>query len=311
MRQLVCLALLFLAAPGQAKDTPASTSQFLDKSWVTVPKQVGDFVLDYNSYDPASVASGVSLGYRTAEIRAGSALNIFVFPQGRSAQEDGLKRALADITDGVLAAQKTGRYENVVFGDVEDFTVAAAPATVLADAGKAGRSQPVIFKGMPAGAPTTPATQPISDDPVATAMAASNAPTSTVGRKLRIAFSHDGTRERSLGYAFYRNLFLITVRYSAPIEFMSAEQFEALGDKAARALVPAIDIQNFGRCGTMSIDMTDTPANDNGQAAAPALIREMGRIEAENCAASEGDHPPALPADHERQVLIYPPGTWK
>ncbi|MDI1251711.1 hypothetical protein [Thermomonas sp.] len=54
---------------------------------------------------------------------------------------------------------------------------------------------------------------------------------------------------QSIGYAFYRNLFLITVRFSSPVAGLSPERFEAMGDEAVRVLVPGIDIQNFAEKG--------------------------------------------------------------
>ncbi len=79
-----------------------------------------------------------------------------------------------------------------------------------------------------------------------------------------------------------------------------------------RALVPSIDIQNFGNCGTIMVDLPDKGQSEeeSNQAGAISLIREMGRIATENCASSEGESPDPVPADHGRTELVYPNGTW-
>ena len=66
------------------------------------------------------------------------------FRTAESEQEAGLKRALADITDGVLGEQRNNTYQDVVLGEVQEFSVAAPPATVL-DTAESGREQPVAI----------------------------------------------------------------------------------------------------------------------------------------------------------------------
>ena len=117
---------------------------------------------------------------------------------------------------------------------------------------------------------------------IAPAAKAAEAPKTTSGRKLKMSFSAHGEQKQSLGYAFYRNLFLITVRFTTPAAACLPEQFEAMGDAAARVLVPSIDIQNFGSCGTIMVDLPETGESQDGsdQAGAVSLLREMGRIAA-------------------------------
>jgi hypothetical protein len=313
MRPNFILALMLLAAPAlAAPPAPEKASQFLDKTWVTYPRQVQEFALKSAKYDPGQLLSGVTLSYRVPGLPEGSALTIFVFPHGRSDQETGLKRALADITDGVLAEQRNNSYQDVVLGEVQEFSVAAPPASVI-DTAESGREQPVAISSA-ANAPhvSEASSAPTSDDSIAAAVQAAAAPTTTHGRKLKMSFSYHGESKQSIGYAFYRNLFLITVRFTSPAADLSPEQFEAMGDEAVRALVPSIDIQNFGNCGTLVVDLPEKGQSEeeSSQAGAISLIREMGRIATENCAASEGDSPDPVRADHGRTELVYPHGTW-
>lgn len=310
---LILALLLRSASAMAASHEPKEASQFVDKTWVTYPRHVQAYTLKSDEYDPEQLLSGVSLNYQVPGLPDGSALTIFVFPQGRSDQEAGLKRALEDITGGVLAQQKNNTYQNVEMGEVGEFSVAAPPPSVMGAAGEADHEQPVTITAG-GNTPTSPdaSTAPGVDDPLAEAVQAAAAPTTTIGRKLKISFSYKSEPKQSLGYAFYRNLFLITVRFTSPAAGLSPEQFEAMGDEAVRALVPRIDIQNFGTCGNMVVNLPESgvPSEDADRKGALSLLSEMGRIARENCVASEGDHPTPVPADQARKELIYPAGLW-
>ena len=315
MRHCLMLALMFVAAPAMAASpAPKEASQFLDKTLVTYPRQVQAYTLKSDEYDPEQLLAGVSLNYQVPGLPDGSALTIFVFPQGRSAQEDGLKRALDDITGGVLAQQKNKVYQDVTMGEVGEFSVAAPPPSVVQDGDEANPDQPVAAATGVSTPPATDAPAAIGgDDAIEAAAKSAAAPTMTIGRKLKISFSYRGEPKQSLGYAFYRNPFLITVRFTSPAAGLSPEQFEAMGDEAVRALVPRIDIQNFGTCGIIEVNLPEeeAPNEDADRNGALGLIEGLGRIARENCAESEGDHPTPVPADQARKELIYPAGLWK
>ena len=315
MRYCLILALMLFAAPAvAASPAPKEASQFLDKTLVTYPRQVQAYTLKSDAYDPEQLLAGVTLNYQVPGLPDGSALTIFVFPQGRSAQEDGLKRALDDITGGVLAQQKNNVYQDLTMGEVEEFTVAAPPPSVLKDGEEANLDLPVATATGVAKPPATDAPAAIGvDGAIEAAAESAAAPTITTGRKLKISFSYQGEPKQSLGYAFYRNLFLITVRFTSPVAGLSAEQFEAMGDEAVRALVPRIDIQNFGTCGIIEVNLPEEGASneDADRNGALSLIEGLGRIARENCAESEGDHSAPVPADQGRKELVYPAGLWK
>jgi hypothetical protein len=316
MRAHCFLLSLLLAAPTMAEVGPAKSGQFLDKTWVTFPTKLGEFVLVRQGYGPAQLLTGVSLDYDLSGLPDGSAFDIYVFPQGRSSQEAGIKRALADITDGVRAQEANHVYQNVVFGDVVDFSIPGAPATAVIDTDKSDdESVAALAKSMsaPASAASASRSQSASEnDPKAKVIAELVDDAPTVGRKIKLSFLYkDGTQKQSLGYAFYRHLFLITVRFTTPANGMSAEQFEALGDRAVRALVPAIDIENFGECGDMTINVSsDAPTKAQTQALSEGLMGELLRVKRENCARSEPAQPEPVPADHGREILTYPAGLW-
>jgi hypothetical protein len=91
---------------------------------------------------------------------------------------------------------------------------------------------------------------------------------------------------------------------------MDQAAFEALADEAARNLVPLIDAQNFGECGTIQVPVADTKAAKD-QAFTDALIGGFARITAENCANSEGKKQAAKTAEGRSIEIVYPAGTWK
>ncbi len=96
------------------------------------------------------------------------------------------------------------------------------------------------------------------------------------------------------------------------ISELPADKFNALVDRAVQDLVPTMDIQNFGNCGTMyiSVDEKSADKDKDGKAGAIHLIRDLGRIARENCANKSGPDT-TLPAGHAQQTIVYPAGFWK
>lgn len=154
---------------------------------------------------------------------------------------------------------------------------------------------------------------PDSDDKEIIEAALSSAlATKTTGRKRALTLTVRGTPSESLAYVFYRNLFLISVRATLPTSVLPADKFNALVDRAVQELVPTIDVQNFGDCGTIyvSVDEKAVDKNKDAKAGAIQLIRGVGRVARENCANKPGpDTEP--PASHAQQTIVYPPGFWK
>jgi hypothetical protein len=100
---------------------------------------------------------------------------------------------------------------------------------------------------------------------------------------------------------YYRHMFLIRVSVTGT---EGATDYGDLIGTLNRALVPAIDIRNFGACGDLKKLMPMTEgAKRNDEVAAFLQAKEY--VLAYNCARSEAD-PPVPPPAGERYTLVYP-----
>ena len=83
------------------------------------------------------------------------------------------------------------------------------------------------------------------------------------------------------------------------LEFTQAD-FEAAADRAARWLVPLIDVQSFGKCGVITVD-------PDAKDMAAVMIREASRVLWESCGSEKGKWTPPKGKTVE---IVYPAGTW-
>jgi hypothetical protein len=134
-----------------------------------------------------------------------------------------------------------------------------------------------------------------------------------VGRKRALALTVQGTPEQSLAYAFYRNLFLISVRATTPTATASPADFNAVIDQAVQDLVPTIDIRNFGVCGNIniSVDANSGKADQQSLANATQMVDEIARLDSEHCAGKAGTADSKPPKGWAQKLIVYPTGTWK
>jgi hypothetical protein len=313
MRPILLALLLAAAAPSYAKDSPKDERQFIDRSNITVPREVGRYTYDNGDYDPAQWAAGASAHYNFPGEPECLVISVYVYPKGRSTEAEAVAQQAQQVEDAI---RQPDSYSMVEAGPRTSFTVDAPART--AEAIAKGPKQQVVFRG-PAPkeveAPVPTAEGAKGEDGVSDALlqaiAGMSPPKSSVGSRQAFHFVREGVAMRSAGLVFYRALFNIKLRISAPSDSVSQTDFDAIVDDAARTIVPAIDIRNFGRCGDMVIEMPETiPKGDNGETLAGKLVAEQGRVLRENCAGLEGKDDREVPKDHVRHTIVYPPGTW-
>ena len=186
-------------------------------------------------------------------------------------------------------------YTKVEFGSAVEFSV-RAPEYGTFDSGKT----------------VTPSSAATDAEP-AQLVRALTPPTATAGQKRSISFDvQDRGPSRSLAYVFYRNLFLFKVRATVLAAEMSEADFNAMVDLAVQTLLPAIEVDNFGTCGNITVALPEKTAGKQADAGDGALqiATGMGRVRRESCAASEAADP-TLRANYARETIVYPAGTWK
>ncbi len=309
-RCALAVILLALAPAAFAADAHAKATQFLDKSNIDFPKAIGPYTLVANNYDPQQFANGVSIEYSLSDAPKGTHLNVYIYPRGRTDEAAAVQAEIAEVEAAIREAVARDIYTDLRVGARSDFVVARPEPTILTDNSKKKPGKVAEIKpefSLQPGADS-------KDDPVARALAESMPPVNNHGMRQSFAFSHKSVPMRSMGYVFYRNLFMFKVRISLPEAGIGQAEFETLADAAARTLVPAMDVKNFGICGTLAVELPeqDSAGSDAVDSeGAAALLREVGRVNRENCASNEGDKPSGPAKGFERQVIEYPPDTWK
>jgi hypothetical protein len=139
------------------------------------------------------------------------------------------------------------------------------------------------------------------------------APNRTIGRKRALTMAVAGTPSQSLAYVFYRNLFLISARATAPVVVVSSADFNGVVDQAVRDLVPMIDVRNFGTCGNINISVDQKSSGQKSQTETNAsqMLGEITRLNLEHCAGNAGSVDTKPLKGYAQKTIVYPVGTWK
>jgi hypothetical protein len=304
-RLLPCAALLLaFAAPAFAQDDAGTTRRpFIERTLIEVPRAVGPWVLVEAKDFPGQVSLGVAFDYDLPAV-PGLALNIYVYPAGRMPADQAIAQGMAEVEAGLREYERRGTYADLEFGEAEAFTV-PIDATTQGEAdlpAGAGGDAPAD-EAPPADPGDAEAAQEV--DQILGWLAQSGAGDTTVpGRRRPHSFLFGGQPGNSLSYLFYRQLYLVKVRASAPESVLSAAGLRDHVDRAVAALVPAIAITNVGDCGVAYVQ-TDGPQ----EATMKSLVLETGRLQREGCASEVPAAP--VPADHRRLELVFAADAWK
>lgn len=252
---LAC-ALVWMPAHAAGKDQQAKAvvdaRPFIESSHLIAPVQVGDFVLEGDSFDDKKKYSGAGFRYALKdhqELR----VDIYVYPAGRAPQEQAVASGMVEFKGSIEQARDAGLYRDLAFLSDEGFTLEA-----------------------PEAAP--PAAESTADDKLLKAIAS----TRTVGKRLRMhnTMGNGGFPMFSNGYLFHRQLYFFKVRVSASRDRIDQAQFDTLADRAVRTLVPAIEVVNIGGCANAEI-VIDPDAKPDDMA--EVLVRRAAEIQGENC----------------------------
>jgi len=307
MRQILFAgALCALALPGAAVEikqapTTGRPVQFVDKSFVSFPQAVGDYALYRVDYDPKDVPTGASAAYRLPGTPA--TISVYVYPQGAEQEADVVDAQIAGV-ESVIREEK--EYTDVVAGARTNFVV-DAPKPMLVEERKAQ-----MIVSAPEKITPEQARQRLEGAPsVAEGLKKSHAPTQSNGRRQRYELAIAGVPAHSAAFVFYRHLFNIKLRISAPAAGMQQADFDTFVDATARALVPKVDIRNFGQCGEPHMPLVQSGDDESdGHLGALAWADAMAKLNYYNCSPSEGDRPEPQLKGYERVEIVYPAGIW-
>lgn len=304
------LVLLLLATTTVAQKLP-EPEQFIDKSIISFPNTSEQYVLIETHYDPEQWPYGVTSQWSVDGAPEGLRLSVFVYPIGRAGESDAVAEQVADVEHQMHEAVKQGAYSDLSVGERKPFVVVAAKSSILKERGArdADADKPVDLAPQPeVGVEANDAS-----DPLATALAAAQPSANNHGQRQSFRFTREGVPMRSLGYVFYRHLFAFKVRVTAPADSMDDTTFEALADTATRKLVPRIQVENYGQCGSITVAAPHPDADKEAlsRSAAEVLLRGMAHVLAGNCAATEGVKTEHEPRGETRIAIVYPPDSWR
>jgi hypothetical protein len=303
MRRALALSCLLAVSVAAGAEPAKDAKQFIDRTNIVFPKAMGAYEVDSHEQDP-EVMGGVMLGFDEPEgMPENFTVTAYVYPMGPMDAKAALDAGIGHILAGVRGRPD---YTDIRFEPATDFAVPAPAAPSMA-LGLRGHKKVISSSGLPPEKPDA-----TDEDLTAARIAWTSPELTTGGRRVVMHYLLDGLLVRSVGYVFYRQMMLVKLRVTSSVLSVDESNFLALADKAALAIAPSFEIQNFGRCGVHYIPSTPDGQEDRsgGNAGGYALMKELGRVQRQNCALVEGK-PDTLPAGMLRHTLVYPPDTWQ
>lgn len=285
---VMALPVLFtLAAHSAAKENSAPQAEeqaFVETSYLVAPRKIGDFVLEGARYDENQKYSGAGFRYML-DGHQETRIDVYVYPAGKMSRETAMTHGMQAFRADLARAVDAHTYTNLVVLDEREFVLADVP-------------QPLDTK--------SPA-----DRNVATILAATAAATHPTGRKIEMTMNLQprDLAMRSSGHLFYKQLYYLKVRATAAQERISAEEFRELTDRAARTLVPAIEVVNIGSCANSTINLDINASPDE---VAEALVTQASVHQGYNCHANASDAGIEKKSESAEVIDIsYEPAEWK
>ncbi|MGN0858344.1 MAG: hypothetical protein ACI4NW_04055 [Stenotrophomonas sp.] len=269
------------AAAEQAGNT-ADERPYIQTSYLQAPRQAGGFSLQASSYDPANKYAGAGFRY-TSDDHPGLRIDLYVYPAGRMTPAEALQVGMRDLRASMAHAQAQGSYSQLRELGEATFALPAGPT-----------------------AGTAPA-----NDFDARVIATIAAIEQVEGRKLQLQLSLP-PRElpmHSNAYLFYKQLYWLKLRASAAQQDIDQDRFNALADRAARELVPALQVAHVGSCASAQINV---PADAPDEEAALELVRQITVHQSLNCHQDAGKAVSAQQRlDHDIVEITFSAQDWK
>lgn len=278
--------LIPLASSSAAKDKNAQSAGqrgYIETSYLIAPRRVGDFVLEGSQYDENQKYSGAGFRY-VADGHQETRIDVYVYPAGRMEQATALNTGMEAFRADLARATDAKAYTNLFLQNEQEFLL-------VNDENVDG--------------------EPPQDRNATAILEAIASATRPSGRKLAMTMNLQ-PRDwpmHSNGYLFYKQLYYFKVRATATQDRITAEQFNALADRAARTLMPAIEVVNVGECANSVITIA---ANASPEEASKALVKQATEHQGYNCHATEqAAEIKKKSADAEVIDISYKPQEWK
>lgn len=277
------LVLALSTAPVSIAAPAEPARAYIEATHIVAPEQVGEFSLERASFDPKAKYSGAGFTYESDD-HPRPVISVYVYPAGQMAQDEALRDGMAAFREDLRLAQEAGTYSDLEIVDADAFPL-SAPGEVAKDA----------------------IGTPLDTELLAIIAKASRIDGQRLG--LRMRYPKQEADIQSAGFLFYKQLYYFKVRISVAADAMSSDAFKAFTDRAARALVPAIQAVNIGACANATITL---PSDGNPEEAGGILVREATLHQGYNCHASRTDAKlDALSRDAKVIEIGYSAAEWK
>ena len=256
----VALALV-LSTTSVSTAAPAEPARaYIEATHIVAPQQVEEFSLERASFDPKAKYSGAAFTYES-DSQPRPVISVYVYPAGRMAQDDALRDGMTAFREDLRLAQEAGTYS-----DMEIVEARAFPLSATGEVAKDAAGTPL--------------------DAELLAIVAKTSRIEGERLQLRMRLPKQEVDMQSAGFLFYKQLYYFKVRVSVAADAMPPDAFKAFADRAARALVPAIQAVNIGDCANATIQV---PAEGKPDEVAGILVREAALHEGYNCHATGAD----------------------
>lgn len=295
------------AIAGNAGDADAAKKPFIERTYVAIPRRVGDFTVEGVKFDQRDKYSGVSIRYRHPA-HPQTRIDLFVYPIGKGNAEKILDAGMKAFVASMKPAIDAGYYRNFAEIDTVDFDIelpAPADETLKTSSGETNASK--------------------SDDPAREARFAAwdadmrKASRRVDGRRMRLRYDYKGDLPdewfpmRSRTYLFHRHLYYVKGRISAAESQIDETAFGDFADRAFREIVPAVMAYNIGSCGNTEIVLDPKKTTeDAADQLFKGLLGSQLHVLTSNCHASLDETIPSTSnAEVEVVTIEYEPDDWK
>jgi len=276
-----CALLLAAGLPAIAATKQPAARPYVETSYLIAPRHVGEFELEDASYDPGQKYSGAGFRYALKdhqEIR----FDVYVYPAGRMPQATAVEGGMKAFRDDLKQAVNQGTYTNLQELQDSSFPLQA----------------------------TAPVAVPANDIDAAAIKAEAEAGQVTGSKlQLRMNLQPNNWPMYSSGYLFYKQLYYFKLRASAAQERISQDAFDALADRAAQTLIPALRVANIGDCANATIELSP---DASPEALTVSMVQQITEAMSRSChpTADKADLPQAG-SDSEVIQISYTADEWK
>jgi len=186
-------------------------------------------------FDKKNKSSGVQIRYVSSKY-PDVAIDFFVYPIGKGPGNELLQAGMKDFVDSLKQAEELGYFEKLAIQAEQDLVlnsdirIVSPTEKIQADKNAAAEK---------------------NDNEALVASIGKSFDLS--GKKVAMTHLQKNMPMQSLGYLFYRQLYLTKVRITIPADALSSDDFNTMADQAVLQLVTAIEARNIGSCSNKEI----------------------------------------------------------